>query len=605
MTKTVAKCAAALIVALSVAAPLPGQNSPRCGQHPPVTRDEVVNARNAGHGIRQQYILDRGSRPPGHEVATVPDVGGGDCPAEYTPRGTAAAAVGTLLYNGELHCSAFLVTNTMILTAAHCIQGFDQNKLKFILGKDLEHPVQRSGIYSAEVHKDYGDGQFGVNDIAYAYLEYRMTEAVPLEIPDEILPRAANLFVLHVGYGIAGAQPGVRRCVNIPILDRCDDSFDYAAANMNTCNGDSGGAAFRDNGEKILLVGMTDWGDDACADFGVDVDIGHYSEWIQLRKNRAPRNFHYAPVESWARLPLAAGPDEVWAKLDAPRAEARFNSQYKGRWVTWDAIVGDTQPPNVDEIPDTCSVIATAGQKTQLLLHEYPGGCGLTPNSRIRFTGRLARVGPRWLDVVLAEPITATEQTTTKPVGEYVLSRLVTTTREVRERRKKDVRLESRHGSWSGRVSECLPISVEPPWRLDRAAPISFAIAYRDHADYLGAVQNPTDQSFCVPLWAEGYGGAQLFGATVDAGMVGVISGTVEFGAIRTEQVTDSVPIKSGPITNASDLNISLPTVDKYEVHVKLRDGKEQTFSQSGSLGSVAINWADGKLEVRSDKKQE
>src|SRR5208282_5698347 len=118
-----------------------------------------------------------------------------------------------------------------------------------------------------------------------------------------------NLSVLYVGYGIAGAQPGARRCVNIPVLDRCDDSFSYAAANMNTCNGDSGGAAFRGDSDKILLAGMTDWGDDACADFGVDVDIGHYFDWIQARKSQAPRNMAYARVEPWARLPLAAGPD--------------------------------------------------------------------------------------------------------------------------------------------------------------------------------------------------------------------------------------------------------------------------------------------------------
>lgn len=238
-------------------------------------------------------------------------------------------------------------------------------------------------------------------------------------------------------------------------------------------------------------------------------------------------------------------------------------------------------------------------------MHQYPDGCGLTANTRIRFTGRLAQISPRWLDVVLAEPVTATAQTATEPVGEYVLSRLVTTTREVRERRKRDVRLESRHGSWSGRVSECLPVAVELPWHLDRAAPITFSVAHRDHADYLGAVQNQTDQSFCVPLWAEGYGGTQLFGATVDAGMVGVISGTIEFGAIRTEQFTDSVPVSAGPITNTSAVNIPLPTVDKYEVHVKLRDGKEETFSQSGSLGNVAVNWAEGKVEVRSDMKQQ
>ncbi len=265
-----------------------------CAEHPPVTRDEVIKARNAGRGIRQQYILDRGPRPPGHEVAALPDQGGGDCPTEFTPRGSAAAAVGALLYDGQIHCSAVLVTRTMILTAAHCIQGFDENKFEFVLGLDSHHPIQISKIYSAEVHPHYDEGHFGVNDIAYAYLNYQITEATPVDLPDEVLPRTGNVSVLHVGYGIAGAQPGARRCVNIPVLDRCDDSFDYATANMNTCNGDSGGAAFRSTGEKVLLAGLTDWGDDACTQFGVDVDIGYYVDWIQARKSQAPRNMAYA-----------------------------------------------------------------------------------------------------------------------------------------------------------------------------------------------------------------------------------------------------------------------------------------------------------------------
>jgi hypothetical protein len=279
---------------------LTGQDAsikPLCSEHPAATRAIVVKARNAGHGIREQYSLDLKSQPPGREVTVSVETGGGDCPAESTLRGNAAAAVGALLYNGQIHCSAVLVSSNMIVTAAHCIRGFDENKFEFVLGFDSGRPVQRASVYRADVHELYDESRFGVNDIGYAYLNRQMTEATPVQLPDGLLSRSPNLSVLHVGYGISGAKAGARRCVNIPVLDRCDDSFSYATKNLNTCGGDSGGAAFRDLRDKVVLAGLTDWGDEACVDFGVDIDVGNYLDWIQARKGLAPRAIPYARLE--------------------------------------------------------------------------------------------------------------------------------------------------------------------------------------------------------------------------------------------------------------------------------------------------------------------
>ena len=151
-------------------------------------------------------------------------------------------------------------------------------------------------------------------------------------------------------------------------------------------------------------------------------------------------------------------------------------------------------------------------------------------------------------------------------------------------------------------MTECLPVVVEAPWHLDTTVPVSFATAHQDHAAYQGRPEQVSDKGFCVPLWAEGYGGTQLFGATVDAGMLGVISGTVEFGVVKNEAVVAKVPVSAGPINDSSSLKIPLPTLDKYEVQVKLRDGKEESFSESGALGKVAITWAGNKVELDSKK---
>jgi hypothetical protein len=578
--------------------------TPLCAEHPAVTREVVMKARAAGHGIRAEFLSEQNARPQGREVAGLVDTGGGDCPVESTARGKAAAAVGALLYNGQIHCSAVLVNSTMIVTAAHCIQGFDPNKLEFVLGLDSEKPIQRASIYNADVNPRYDERHFGVNDIGYAYLNNQMTEATQVQLPESTLPRTSNVSLLHVGYGISGPKAGARRCVNIPVQDRCEDCFSYATKNMNTCNGDSGGAAFRDLGDQILFAGMTDWGDDACAEFGVDVDIGYYLDWIQARKSQAPRNLAYARVEPWARKAIKASPDQLAAQLGGGfPVEAKFDSLYKGGWVTWDARVIEVKPRNEDEILGTCGVIAIAGQATNLWLRQYPDGCGLATNSPIRFTGRLARIGPAGLDVVLAEPVTAQPLEAREAIGEYTLVVLTTDVQQVRERRSREVRLESSHGSWSGRSAVCVPVAIEAPWQLDRSAPIHFTPAHIDHAGYMGAVQNQTDQGFCVPLWAEGYGGTQLFGTTVDAGLVGVVSGSIEFGVVKTASTVTRLPLARGPITQAVSLSFPSPSPAKYEVHVKLRDGEEKTFADSGSLGAVSVDWADGGVALQAKPK--
>jgi hypothetical protein len=336
----------------------------------------------------------------------------------------------------------------------------------------------------------------------------------------------------------------------------------------------------------------------------VDVDAGYYLDWIQARKSQAPRNIAYARVEPSARKQLNASADDVAKQVVGVfGGEAKFDSLYKGGWVTWDAKVDDIRPRNDDEIPGTCTVLAIAGQGTHLMLRQYPDGCALVANTRIRFTGRLARIGTAGLDVVLAGPVTAQPQVASEAVGEYTLTRLTSDTREVRERRSREVRLESRHGSWSGRVTECLPISIEAPWHLDRTVPVNVKPGYTNHGGYVGTVQSQNDQGFCVPLWAEGFGGTQAFGATLDAGMVGVVSGTVEFGVVKSETAVAKTSVAAGPITGADFLNIPLPSLDPYELHVKLADGKEQTFSDSGSVGGVKVNWADGKVVLKSEPK--
>jgi len=578
----------------------PQTGTPICAKHPEVIHD--VAQRTQSRALRAR---DPNARPEGRPVEAGVNPGGGDCEADVTLRGQAAAAVGALRYDGLPMCSAVLVTPTMILTAAHCIKYFDFHRMEFTLGVDSDRPVQRSGIDAANVHPDYDDHRLGVHDLAYAYLSKRMTEATPVELSHGPLPRLINILLLNVGYGIAGPKIGGRRCVDIPVHDFCDDTFSHAAKDLNTCHGDSGGGIFYDLTGRLELVGLTGWGDDACSQFSVNVDLGPYRDWVESKKLHAPELVPYARVEPPARKDSPVQPDAFFTDVSGPQGVDEFESRYRGSFVTWDARIANVLPKPANQRPGICDLWVLVGQTPQphkIWLHEYPGGCDLRAGADVRFTGRLALLRSNSVDVVMVEPVVSgpIAQPPVRPVlGSYVITKLVLQVNEERQAQTSDLRLESAHGSWSGRVRECHEIKVPAPWRLDRQTPIVFKPAYLNHGGF-EAPQNVSDQGFCIPLWAEGFGGAQAFGTTLDAGQVGVISGTVAYGLVRNEPKIQEEIVKTGTIPD--DLaGVAIPVFadGQYVVTIKTPDGRQETLKNSGSFGGIAALWSGNAIQLR------
>jgi hypothetical protein len=108
---------------------------------------------------------------------------------------------------------------------------------------------------------------------------------------------------MYVGYGLAGRKASTRRCVSIPVHDTCDETFSYVHPDMRTCHGDSGGGVFLDEGDEVVLVGLTLWGDAACESYGVSADVGSYRDWIVAR---AGADWHRTPSPKQGPLPMAS-----------------------------------------------------------------------------------------------------------------------------------------------------------------------------------------------------------------------------------------------------------------------------------------------------------
>jgi len=120
-----------------------------------------------------------------------------------------------------------------------------------------------------------------------------------------------------------------------------------------------------------------------------------------------------------------------------------------------------------------------------------------------------------------------------------------------------------------------------------------------NHGGVEGPIRNVTDSGFCVPLWAEGIGGVQILGATVDAGSVGVVSGSFEFGVIKTDTDESTAVVARGVARSGTPVAVPIESGSVYRLVVTPKTGTEQTLTTSGMAGDLAVVWASTRIEIR------
>ncbi|XP_058791264.1 transmembrane protease serine 9-like [Phymastichus coffea] len=206
-------------------------------------------------------------------------------------------------YHGAHHCGASLLTRRHLLTAAHCIHGFERQHLTARLADRRRHPLK-----SLVVHERYDRATYD-NDIAIVELR----RPIPLDGPVRTvcLPSTpsfgyAGATGVAVGWGRLGEGRPVSeqlRKVDLPIMskqqclqsdyphDRVTDNMfcaGYLQGQRDTCSGDSGGALHVRNEEGAMeVIGLVSFGR-GCArpNFpGVYTKISNYLEWIHRHLN--------------------------------------------------------------------------------------------------------------------------------------------------------------------------------------------------------------------------------------------------------------------------------------------------------------------------------
>lgn len=220
-----------------------------------------------------------------------------------------------------VHCTATLVAPRVVITAAHCLENNPPNALAVffgpvlddatILGDDVLVPVS-----GGRAHPGF-DAATHANDIAVLILERAAPAGItPIALQRQPLPDISGETVRLVGYGIdaiTSTTVGTRRSGTALVTEVGADDLRMAPGPAMSCQGDSGGPVLYGAPGAEQLIGVTTWGDAACADFGVAARVDRYIDtFVQPILDEAaasPMRRAFDPSERLCRATCATDAD--------------------------------------------------------------------------------------------------------------------------------------------------------------------------------------------------------------------------------------------------------------------------------------------------------
>ncbi len=194
--------------------------------------------------------------------------------------------------SGGSLCTGEVISPHVVLTAAHCAGGEDPtvtSSYHVYLGDDFGAATTADLLPVAAAHFnpafDPGDLTAG-NDVGV----FIMRDALPPSVTPLPYNHASmdagfdGRGVRFVGYGLDNATTqtggGIKRSTTTTLTDHTALLLHFSDGTHETCNGDSGGPAFMNIGGQEVIVGLTSYGDVACAAGGYDTRVDALAAWI-------------------------------------------------------------------------------------------------------------------------------------------------------------------------------------------------------------------------------------------------------------------------------------------------------------------------------------
>ncbi|MDD4975904.1 MAG: trypsin-like serine protease [Bacteriovorax sp.] len=184
----------------------------------------------------------------------------------------------TLMLDGksslEPSSSGILISNNLLLTAAHCVGYFSHAKFPHTSFEEIIE-IEEVLTFCKEEDEHF--------DIAIVKLSKKVPDTIkPVCILDEGYKIESKTELVVAGFGVSGDIDGksTLRLINLP-FEKYDKNWLIADQrnDQKTSIGDSGGPAYLKIKNKIFLAGVTT-GTDQKFEFAAFMNLSLFKEWI-------------------------------------------------------------------------------------------------------------------------------------------------------------------------------------------------------------------------------------------------------------------------------------------------------------------------------------
>ncbi|MGZ3773271.1 MAG: S1 family peptidase [Pseudobdellovibrionaceae bacterium] len=212
--------------------------------------------------------------------------------AEWTPfinggekvqAGDPVAKSTVMIETENQYCSATIISNKTLLTAAHCVGQNEPWVLIHFAGLDGIETRKASHSLRHEAYQDLQDTTR--NDMALVFFDGGLPQnftAASILDPAKELQIGEELQV--AGYG-QGGPLGTLAKLNLKVVDFLDQKrlikLDQTTE-RGICHGDSGGPAFKLINNQMYVVGVASYTNEMdCSGYSVYTRASNYIQWIQ------------------------------------------------------------------------------------------------------------------------------------------------------------------------------------------------------------------------------------------------------------------------------------------------------------------------------------